>query len=602
MLTGLCTGKSGQVASSRMLFTLDADRAAAFAHATRLTAEEVDQLTLASLAGRYPPFDLAFLGRYRQTHGIFIKENWVLTRSTRYCPRCLAGDGSIIQQRHGGAWSRLWRLPVVFACTTHRRLLRHTCPSCGTPVHQRAAGSISLLPASAQGGMHPAACRHPRDGRSSATACGYRLDTPTASGRLPRGWGHHEMLAFQQRLLDLLGVDGPTATVSVGTPTTPGGYFADLRIVSCLLAASWPAGRELITEPVRARVLDGHANAARRRLKATRVAGHPVRPAAVFDKPPLHPGTCAALFTLADRVLTAGEPDAVRLLLRPLVEAAPFIRDWIKRFITDDGPCSRGLQLAIGTEVGAQHVIDRVGIPRRAPQPPPRQVLFGPQHIPQYLPTEWHNEYFSLLAGYADEQFLRRAVPILLARTSAGGGIDHTGRLLGLPPRTAKYAIGVVSRQLRDHPRRRATLNTGLDALTTRLNNTTGLIDYGRRRRALRTWTMSPDQWHQLTADLIGRPVSRKSTLGTDWGDRKRILASVWIWTRVTQGERYFAPLVRPNHNAPRPGGQTSIYVHARWPALTAEHGNYAELRHRLNDHADQLAAEIDERRTEPPR
>jgi len=269
MLTGLSTGKTGQVASSRMLFTLDADRAAAFAHATRLIAEEVDRLTLASLAGRYPPLDPALLGRRRQAHGIFIRENWVLARSTRYCPQCLAGNGSDIQQRHGGAWSRLWRLPVVFACTTHRRLLRHVCPVCGAPAHQRAAGSTSLLPAAARGGMHPAACRHPRDGRSSATACGYRLDTPTSSGRLPRGWDREDMLAFQQRLLDLLHVDGPTATISVGLPTTPGGYLADLRIVSCLLVASWPAGRELITEPVRARVLDGHANAARHHLKVS---------------------------------------------------------------------------------------------------------------------------------------------------------------------------------------------------------------------------------------------------------------------------------------------------------------------------------------------
>jgi hypothetical protein len=92
--------------------------AATFAEATRLTPAEATSLTLTSLAARYPPVNLQFRGRQRRVHGVFVKENWIFSRFTRYCPQCLAGDGSLIQQRHGGAWSRLWRLPVVFACPT----------------------------------------------------------------------------------------------------------------------------------------------------------------------------------------------------------------------------------------------------------------------------------------------------------------------------------------------------------------------------------------------------------------------------------------------------------------------------------------------------
>jgi hypothetical protein len=67
---------------------------------------------------------------------------WVFTTASRCCPQCLTGDGSPIQRQHGGAWRKTWRLPVVFACPLHHRLLRHLCPSCGKP----AMPAASLIP------------------------------------------------------------------------------------------------------------------------------------------------------------------------------------------------------------------------------------------------------------------------------------------------------------------------------------------------------------------------------------------------------------------------------------------------------------------------
>ncbi|GGN30145.1 hypothetical protein GCM10011609_87710 [Lentzea pudingi] len=118
-----------------------------FARATRLSTTEVTALTLASFSARYPPLDPGFSGRQRLIHGIFVKENWVFSRASRFCPECLAGVGSTIPQQHGGAWDLLWRLPVVFACPTHRRLLQHTCPGCEQPPHHRVQGqSKQILP------------------------------------------------------------------------------------------------------------------------------------------------------------------------------------------------------------------------------------------------------------------------------------------------------------------------------------------------------------------------------------------------------------------------------------------------------------------------
>jgi hypothetical protein len=70
-------------------------------------------------------------------------------------------------------------------------------------------------------------------------------------------------------------------------------------------------------------------------------------------------------------------------------------------------------------------------------------------------------------------------------------------------------------------------------------------------------------------------------------------------WTRATGGEHLFAPAVMADPAAPRsqqPGGRDRLtYIDLRWPHLaTGTRGHYSELRQRLNDYADELAADID--------
>ncbi|MFF0145165.1 TniQ family protein [Amycolatopsis sulphurea] len=93
VLTGLADAHLPSIPAGRLL-ALTPDHAAAFARATHLSTAEVTALTLISFADRYPPVNPAFSGRQRQNHGIFVKENWVFSRASRYCPDCLAGDGS----------------------------------------------------------------------------------------------------------------------------------------------------------------------------------------------------------------------------------------------------------------------------------------------------------------------------------------------------------------------------------------------------------------------------------------------------------------------------------------------------------------------------
>jgi hypothetical protein len=152
----------------------------------------------------------------------------------------------------------------------------------------------------------------------------------------------------------------------------------------------------------------------------------------------------------------------------------------------------------------------------------------------------------------------------------------------------------MVAAQLRHHPVRQAALDAAVDTLASVLHTANSRVDYGMRRRAFAEWSLSADDWRGMTHDLVGRPINGKSPMHVDWADRKRLLASVWIWTRATQGEPHFAPLLRPDPALPKPGGDLSTYVHSRWPFITIGYGHYAGLRPRLDAHADLLARQID--------
>jgi hypothetical protein len=135
-------------------------------------------------------------------------------------------------------------------------------------------------------------------------------------------------------------------------------------------------------------------------------------------------------------------------------------------------------------------------------------------------------------------------------------------------------------------PAHRTAFDTAVEALAEHLHHAGHRVDYGRSRDAPAAWSLSSDKWQ----DLIGKSVNGKGTRHVDWSDSKRLLASIWIWTQVTQAELHFSPLLRPDPAQPKPGGALSIYVHTRWPILASGHGHCADLLPQLDTYADALA------------
>jgi hypothetical protein len=459
----------------------------------------------------------------------------------------------------------------------------------------------SLIPLPAHPAVHPAACRHPHPTGKTARRdrlcpCGHLLSGAQPVPRAEPRDGLSKAFATQEHLLRLLDPHGPADTASGGAAATPAQYFTDLRILSCLITGAWPAARDLAA-PWQASLISPHADAARRRARAAAEGRAQHRQIAYCDIMPLEADAYAALLTLAADVLACTSPRSLSQAVGHLAgQPVPAFRRWARWFLAGDGYCSPALRAAVGPAVGARHVIKEAtsgANPSRLRPPPRAESRYSIAHVPAYLPAAWHEEHLAPLAGLAPEQLLRRAAAICLARTCTAARYPRLGELLGIPPGSAKSTVKTVHRRL-EAAGQETAFEAAVDTLANMLDTATVRTDYGSRRHALRGWVISPGQWRQLTAGL---PAHREAR--ADWGERKRMLASVWVWTRVTGGEHLFVPAVMADFAAPpsqQPGGRGRLtYIDLRWPHLaTGTRGHYSELRQRLNDYADELAANID--------
>jgi hypothetical protein len=572
----------GTGAPRALMLHLEAAAADAFVRTARLTAAEVASLCISSMSGRYPR--AAPVITAGQHGGRPVASPWVFTTATRYCPQCLAGDGSLIQEQYGGAWRKTWRLPVVFACPVHRRLLEHLCPSCGQPAMSAAA---SLIPYSRVSGLHPARCRAAlstsRGGRPVLCAARLDLHPHPAAGQLSvtdLGMLH----AVSNQLLDLLQPGGPTTTVSAGRPATPAQYFADLQLTSALISAAWPASRSLFPAPALADAFSQHTAASRTDRRSYRV----------YDTPPLATIACAALITTAVSILD--NPD-LRLLgphLTPARDPGGISKDsprwrWIRRYRRTRHECSAGFQDALEPLLPTFRRAGQHRHGRRAPAP---DTGFGPEHIPEHLQDNWFREHFRHVDAVRP-RLLRRAAAVRLVQMTAGGSLTEAAAYLGIDHRyiAASSGSAFAAAAYWSPGTGPAEFHLAVHALARQLSLTPALINYKHRRDALQSWCLDPATWQ----DIISQLPPTKGPFQPELSDCKRQFASEAVWARITQGEHVLAPRIIENQAASedptwRKRRDNMWHFYNASPAKP----HYAALKDILTAYADNLAAAID--------
>ncbi|MFD0567940.1 TniQ family protein [Kitasatospora saccharophila] len=508
----------------------------------------------------------------------FLNREWVLPTSTRYCPQCLAGDGSDIQRQHGGPWKLQWRLSVVFACLEHNRLLADVCPGCRFPALTTPLnGPHGLIPGPGRAILHPAQCRNGIAGPSRRTAaCGTRLD----SAEIATAALTAEQAALQRRLLQLLSPDADPAQ-SFHT-------FADLRAATAMIIATWPRSAS------QAKILEDERRLAVRGLPSSR-RKLPMKTGGRWGGAPLTSPATACFLRLADGLISLSKPD-LRQAVADLMRNAPDIHHsgWGRTWEIVRNDCSPSFRNELQQGVrrqfspAVQQLVEASGLVI-----PIRQRGYLPEHIPQRLPREWVEILLDngapLGIGGVLSRF-RRIAAIQLVQAADGTSTTDASRFLGFPSNRPQPGLALTPRP--ENPWTQMHVNERLpeafEALALHIASQPHPVDYHERRQRLAFWHLRQADWESITERL---PPARQTALRYG-SEMHRQCASAYIWARVTSGEWRYAPIFR----APfAPAGfnlDPASVQHALLRLIDTRHDRYyTALRQALNDHARVLAA-----------
>ncbi|MFJ9692301.1 TniQ family protein [Kitasatospora sp. NPDC101183] len=578
-LAGLTNSKNtSNAAPVRHLLMLQPGLLESFARLTRLTTDEAQALTLQRFIGRDPAVTEALKRPGGNRHSRLLVPPWLLLTSSRYCPQCLAGDGSDVQNRHGGPWKLHWRLATVFACLEHGVLLEHLCPSCRNPPFSPHSWDRRrlLLSALSAPGLHPTQCRNGVLANAKAHACGERLDSTAARPLTP------QLASLQAKILDVL--------VS-GTEPAAAARISDLQVMAAIVAGTWP--RAAVHAPFD---LPPGLDALLDRRAA-------VATTARWDTPPAGPEATAALLGMADALLDQPRTVFRQNLDRLLSAAVPqSISTWGQTWTRLKEQCSPATRLDV--EHAAATCIPkpprkRLPRPFAGPSFPVGNRGYLPEHIPQRLPGSWMSILFEHGAekSWQDSvnETFRRTAAVHLVRAATGDSLPDAARLLGIPASWVHTSDNRLSSTSRDHHRRQDQQQSLAEAFEVLARHIAGLpkpVDYHHRRLNLTLWHLRPDEW-QAVLDRL--PPADKDH-STEPGGEVHLAASAHIWTAVTGSEWELAPCFQPPLTTNPPmifqgWSQRAALDHIHNPA-----GNrfWKALRKILDSHARQLARKID--------
>lgn len=528
------------------LIALPAESTATLEAAASLRKGEAHALTLSAMAASYPPLATMRLGGSRNMASA--RRTWALNLSSRYCPNCLAGDGSTIQNVYGGPWRLRWHIPVSFACTAHSRLLEQGCPQCGGhPNRPSNTERQGLITQRAISGLHPAQCRHllasgPVGADIRTPLCAARLDQTACAAEQPDS-DLVMMLALQRRIDRHLTPTKHAHPTSDNYSTRKQQFFSDLIAAAQLIRLSWPDSARFAPSSTAADLIARHV-ATWNALREDRIPGRRVRNAWAAPHEPAESGVLllAADTLLADR---GQESPALRERIQPLANAA-FSRNQanisaaFRRMDVSPGLSRALAQRSLGFNRAGGHHHARQHVPSR-------QCQFGIEHVPALLPEAWIEAHFGDLTSLWDPmdvwkpRHLRRVTSLKLVEMAGGGPWPRCAKVLGIPWTTAQRSLTVLKRILLPGglwP----LLDTAVEAVAQELDAAALHVDFAARRRTLSTWQIPVEDLAALTVGLVRLTNVESSSM--------RAAVTALVWARVTQGDHLHSPSVQALRDA----------------------------------------------------
>lgn len=430
----------------------------------RLTGDQMETISIATGVAADTVFNLT-LTRFepilpRTTEPHQRAAIWRVVPGSRHCPGCLSDTG--------GRWQLAWRLPWVFACTTHHCLLADTCPGC----HRRPRSRLPALTTVAT----PTRCQQPVPRSDLRRAAGQR----TCGAELAASTAHQltvdDTALGAQRTLNELLLEHPAQAISLGVPVSVKDLFVDLAVIARhALPARDPSGDD---GPLTAGQTAQAVTAAIDVIGAATLDEAASRLALLLpDRPIRRSGANYSVLPATWRTASPRLQQAVLKARHPYLRPADQLR-----FATS---LPRPSQRVMGDRSNGRH--------HKVPQ------AFWPTWSLRLMPTVGHDatSYGSVLAACIMLPGSR--LTLRDAAASLGGGTTGT------------HMTHVLNGLLRDG--HADTVMAAIADITDRLDATTVPIDYQRRRQIFighQLDTLPQQAWDQL-CDQTG---TRKGTPG----------------------------------------------------------------------------------------
>jgi len=303
--------------------------------------------------------------------------------------------------------------------------------------------------------------------------------------------------------------------------------------------------------------------------------------------PPPEAAACGTLLLAAERLLADHDPAHLREAMQTLAENA-FERERL-RFagLIRRQPMTQSLARALGRQYRGFHAGLRRELVAARLRVPSRESRFTAAQVPQLIPLAWYDRQLQQFAcqltvpSCANAKHVRRAAALKLVEMTAGGTWADCAKLLDMPIGYARTSVSLLRERC---PRPvLGNLPIGSRSHRSRVGTEHDPARLRPQAPAPRPMDHPGYHWSELTRGLhnsLTQPRHRKA-------------CSVIAWTRATEGEHLFNPLIRADGHGERlpDGGKLVLDVNQ---LLNTHRGGLQTLRERLEPYAEQLAAWCD--------